>query len=123
MKHKEHLYIQPQNTQEAMLLIQKLFNKYRNASLTNELLEYHNNLIYRLQSDIKDEAIKENNPNQLKALASMTEIMRNWTTVRLNGQPFNGKMRHFKLVTDGGFKFERNIHKINQTTSHRGSRH
>ena len=95
MKHKEHRYIQPQNTQEAMLLIQKLFNKYRNASLTNELLEYHNNLIYRLQSDIKDEAIKENNPNQLKALASMTEIMRNWTTVRLNGQPFNGKMRHF----------------------------
>ena len=75
-----------------------------------------------MQSDIKDEAIKENNPNQLKALASMTEIMRNWTAVRLNGQPFNGKMRHFKLVTDGGFKFERNIHKINQTTSHRGSR-
>lgn len=31
MKHKEHRYIQPQNTQEAMLLIQKLFNKYRNA--------------------------------------------------------------------------------------------
>ena len=123
MKHKEHRYIQPQNAQEAMLLIQKLFNKYRNAPLTNELLEYHNNLIYRLQSDIKDEAIKENNPNQLKALASMTEIMRNWTTVRLNGQPFNGKMRHCKLVTDGGFKFERNIHKINQTTSHRGSRH
>lgn len=123
MKHKEHRYIQPQNTQEAMLLIQKLFNKYRNAPLTNELLEYHNNLIYRLQSDIKDEAIKENNPNQLKALASMTEIMRNWTTARLNGQPFNGKMRHFKLVTDGGFKFERTIHKINQTTSHRGSRH
>ena len=27
MKHKEHRYIQPQNTQEAMLLIQ-LFNKY-----------------------------------------------------------------------------------------------
>lgn len=123
MKHKEHRYIQPQNTQEAMLLIQKLFNKYRNAPLTNKLLEYHNNLIYRLQSDIKDEAIKENNPNQLKALASMTEIMHNWTTVRLNGQPFNGKMRHFKLVTDGEFKFERNIHKINQTTSHRGSRH
>lgn len=27
MKHKEHRYIQPQNTQEAMLLIQKLFNR------------------------------------------------------------------------------------------------
>lgn len=123
MKHKDHRYIQPQNTEEAMLLIQKLFNKYRNAPLTNELLEYHNNLIYRLQSDIKEAAIKENKPGQLKSLSNMTEIMRNWITIRLNGKPFNGKMRHFKLVTDGGFKFEHNIHKINQTTNHRGSRH
>lgn len=123
MKHKEHRYIQPQNANEAMLLIQKLFNKYRNAPLTNELLQYHNNLIYRLQSDIKEAAQKENNPAQLKALDEMTKIMRTWTTMRLNNKPFNGKMRHFKLVTDGGFKFERNIHKINQTTSHRGSRH
>ncbi|MBB1123511.1 hypothetical protein [Limosilactobacillus albertensis] len=123
MKHKDQRYIQPQNTKEAMIIIQKLFNKYRNAPLTNELLEYHNNLIYRLQSDIKDAAIKENNLGQLKALNSMTDIMRNWTAARLNGKPFNGKMRHFKLVTDGGFKFERNIHKINQTTNHHSSRH
>lgn len=123
MKHKEQRYIQPHNSEEAMLLIQKLFNKYRNAPLTDQLLEYHNNLVCRLQSDIKDAAVKEGNEHRLKDLATMTTIMRNWTTIRLNGKPFNGKMRHFKFVKDGGFKFERNIHKINQTTSHRGSRH
>lgn len=123
MKHKQARYIQPQNTAEAMRLIQKLFNQYRNAPLTDELLSYHNNMIYRLQTDIKQEALKENDPAQLAALTEMTAIMRQWTTVRLNGKPFNGKMRHFKLVTSNGYKFERNIHKINQTTAHRGSRH
>lgn len=123
MKHKEQRYVQPHNAKEAMVLIQKLFNKYRNAPLTDKLLEYHNNLIYRLQSDIKAAAQREGNPTRLKDLDNMVAIMRNWTTLRLNGKPFNGKMRHFKLVKDGGFKFERNVHKINQTTSHRGSRH
>ena len=52
----EHRYVQPQNAQEAMELIQKLFNQYRNAPLTAELLQYHNNFIMRLQTDIKQEA-------------------------------------------------------------------
>ena len=45
-------YIQPHNANEAMTLIQKLFNEYRHAPLTDVLLKYHNNLIYRLKSDI-----------------------------------------------------------------------
>lgn len=51
--NEENRYVQPQNAKEAMELIQKLFNQYRNAPLTAELLQYHNNLIMRLQTDIK----------------------------------------------------------------------
>ena len=49
MSNDDHRYIQPHNAKEAMEVIQRLFNKYRNAPLTNELLAYHNNLVYRLQ--------------------------------------------------------------------------
>ena len=48
--NEENRYVQPQNAKEAMELIQKLFNQYRNAPLTAELLQYHNNLIMRLRS-------------------------------------------------------------------------
>ena len=54
--NEENRYVQPQNAKEAMELIQKLFNQYRNAPLTAELLQYHNNLIMRLQTDIKQAA-------------------------------------------------------------------
>lgn len=123
MKDNDQRYVQPHNAQEAMELIQKLFNKYRNAPLTQELLLYHNNLIYRLQSDIKNAAEKEGNPDRVKAIDEMTDIMRTWTNLRLTGKPFKGKMRHFKLITNDGPKFKRNIHKIHQNGSHRASRH
>lgn len=123
MKHQDERYIQPQNATEAMELIQKLFNKYRNAPLTQELLIYHNNLVYRLQSDIKAAAKREGNPARVKELDEMTTIMRNWTNARLTGHPFHGKMRHFKLDTDDGPKFKRRVHKIHQGGNHRASRH
>ena len=123
MCNDDHRYIQPHNAKEAMEVIQRLFNKYRNAPLTNELLAYHNNLVYRLQSDIKEAAQKEGNPDRLKEIDQMTNIMRSWTNLKLTGHPFNGKMRHFRSVTDDGPKFKRRVHKIHQGSSHRASRH
>lgn len=119
----DHRYVQPHNAQEAMELIQRLFNKYRSAPLTNELLAYHNNLIYRLQSDIKDAAQKEGSPKRVKEIDQMTNIMRSWTNLRLTGHPFHGKMHHFRLVTTDGPKFKRQAHKIHQGNNHRASRH
>ncbi|MGM9907594.1 hypothetical protein [Limosilactobacillus sp.] len=123
MSSDDHRYVQPHNAKEAMELIQSLFNKYRNAPLTSELLAYHNNLVYRLQSDIKEAAQQEGDPDRLKELDQMTDIMRSWTNLRLTGHPFKGKMRHFRLVTDDGPKFKRRVHKIHQGGSHRASRH
>ena len=123
MSTDEHRYVQPHSAKEAMELIQRLFNKYRNAPPTNELLAYHNNLIYRLQSDIKQAAQQEGNSDLVDQLDTMTDVMRSWTNLKLTGHPFHGKLRHFKLVTDDGPKFKRRVHKIHQGNSHRASRH
>ncbi len=123
MNHKKQRYIQPDGPEDAMRIIQKLFNSYRNAPLTKDLLDYHNNLISRLQSDILDAAKKANNQKLLSELNEMTDIMRRWISIRLSNRPFNAKMRHFKLVSDGGVKFKRHVHKISQSGNHQASRH
>ncbi|MDD6893840.1 hypothetical protein [Limosilactobacillus mucosae] len=121
--NEENRYVQPKNAKEAMELIQKLFNQYRNAPLTAELLQYHNNLIMRLQTDIKQAAEAEGQPALLKDLHEMTELMRRWTTIRLSGRPFAGKMRHFHFVANNGQKFKRQVHKMGGSSAHRASRH
>ena len=121
--NEENRYVQPQNAKEAMELIQKLFNQYRNAPLTAELLQYHNNLIMRLQTDIKQAAEAEGQTSLLKDLHEMTELMRRWTTIRLSGRPFAGKMRHFRIAPANGQKFKRQVHKIGGSSAHRASRH
>ena len=121
--NEENRYVQPKNAKEAMELIQKLFNQYRNAPLTAELLQYHNNLIMRLQTDIKQAAEEEHNEALLADLHDMTELMRHWTTIRLSGRPFAGKMRHFHFVTNNGQKFKRQVHKMGGSSAHRASRH
>lgn len=121
--NEENRYVQPQNAKEAMELIQKLFNQYRNAPLTAELLQYYNNLIMRLQTDIKQAAEAEGQTALLKDLHEMTELMRRWTTIRLSGRPFAGKMRHFRFAPANGQKFKRQVHKIGGSSAHHASRH
>lgn len=123
MNHKKQRYIQPSGPEDAMRIVQKLFNSYRNAPLTRELLDYHNNLIHRLQTDIHDAAVKSGNDKLVKDLDGMIEIMQRWISIRLSNRPFDAKMRHFKLVADGGVKFKRRVHKIKQSGGHRASRH
>ena len=106
-----------------MELIQKLFNSYRSAPLTQELLNYHNNLVFRLGSDIHDAAVQEGDQELLKDLSTMSDAMRRWTAIRLSGRPFNFKLRHFKPVSENGTKFKRQVHKIHQYGGYRASRH
>ena len=111
MVKKSQRFIQPHSAKEAMLLIQKLFNQYRNAPLTQELLNYHLNLLQRLQGDIKAATIKDNNSKQ------------SWSGIRFTGKPFPGKLRHFHLVTSPQQHFKRQVHKMHGNGSHRASRH
>lgn len=120
---EQHHYVQPHNAHEAMVLIQKLFNEYRHAPLTDVLLKYHNNLVNRLMSDIHDAAVKEGNPEQLHDLDNMIKVMQLWTKMRLANRPFDGKMKNFKWVTNRHPKYKRHIHKMNGSANHRASRH
>ena len=123
MKHKEHRYVQPHNVREAMELIQKLFNQYRNAPLTQELLTYHLNLLTRLQTDIKTAAEQAGDPKLLTGLQTMTAAMQSWSGIRFSGRPFPGKLRHFKLDPGTHPHFKTQVHKIKGTASHRSKRH
>lgn len=123
MKHKNQRYVQPQNVRDAMTTIEKLFNQYRHAPLTQELLSYHQNLIARLSDDIYREAVKEGQPTQLKDLSGMISAMQSWTKARMTNQPFQYKMKHFKLVAESTVQFRRKVIKNNATGSHRATRH
>jgi hypothetical protein len=107
-----------------METIQGLFNQYRKADLTMELLKYHQNLVLRLQSDIHDEAVRENNPSQLVTLEKMIGDMQFWTKQRMSDEPFAYKMKNFKLVNENKTKFKRHVIKGGKAGgSHRSSRH
>lgn len=124
MANEQHRYVQPTSARDAMEIIQKLFNKYRNAPLTTELMQYHQNLIMRLGSDIKKAAVQENDQQLLDDLQSMTAIMQSWAPVRMSGHNFPGKMKHFKLDTaKPGPHFKRRVHKIHNVGNHRSSKH
>ena len=89
---KDSRYIQPRDSLEAMELIQKLFNQYRRAPLTAELLAYHQNLIERLEGDIHQAAEAEGQANRVQELDRMIKLMKDWTAIRLSGRPFNAKI-------------------------------
>lgn len=123
MSEEKHRYVKPENVHEAMVLIQRLFNEYRNAPLTQELLSYHLNLVKRLQTDILQAAKNKGDKHQLADLQSMTAIMQSWSPIRLANRPFPGKMRHFKLDTEATQHFKHRVHKISGSHKHRASRH
>ena len=122
MTENNNRYIQPHNAHEAMALIQKLFNEYRSAPLTQELLNYHLGLIQRLQNDIKRAADLEGNQQQSEDLAAMVQLMQDWTKLRLAGHPFTGKMKNFHLATPHQ-RFKRQVHKIKGHDPLRSSKH
>lgn len=84
-------YIQPHDSLEAMELIQKLFNQYRRAPLTPELLAYHQNLIARLEGDIHQAAEAEGQAKRVQELDRMIKLMKDWTAIRLSAGPLTPK--------------------------------
>ncbi|MGK4165752.1 hypothetical protein AB0X60_04430 [Ligilactobacillus salivarius] len=116
-------YVQPQTVREAMETIQKLFNSYRHAPLTQDLLNYHINLTNRLQTDIYVAALREKKAKQLEDLKAMTEAMQTWTKIRSENKPFIGKMKNFRLTSNNGTKFKQHVHKIKGNHSYRGVKH
>ncbi|QMU08165.1 hypothetical protein [Levilactobacillus suantsaii] len=117
-------YYQPSDVTDALTEVQKLFNSYRNAPLTQELFDYHQKLLGRLTSDLPAAAKAEHRADLVTATQDMAQAMQRWTQVRLTGQPYPGRLRHFKFVPDAtGPKFKRHVVKDHGSGTHRSSRH
>ncbi|GAY73492.1 hypothetical protein [Lentilactobacillus kosonis] len=117
-------YYQPQNSKDAMRQIEKLFNQYKDAPLTQELMDYHLNLINQLNTDIRQAAQQEAIPERIRSVDSMIAAMQKWQSIRLSGKAYNGKMEHFAFVANNARpKFKRRIHKMKGSSGHRASRH
>ncbi|AOO75157.1 hypothetical protein LCW_03330 [Latilactobacillus curvatus] len=99
MSDQDRFY-QPQNAKDAMRFVQKLFNQYNQAPLTEELIAYHQKLLAYLTNGVTTEVQKQANSEQAEKLTGMIEAMQNWLKIRLSGQPYAGKMQHFKFVSD-----------------------
>ena len=69
-------------------------------------------------------AKQENVPARIESINTMIAAMERWLKVRLAGNPYNGKMKNFKFVSDESLpKFKRHVHKMNGGSTHRSSRH
>lgn len=90
-------YYQPKNTKDAMRYVEGLFNKYKDAPLTEALIEYNQKLVYYLKNDVVREAKAEGFPGREQKALEMAEIMEQWLRTRSLGQPFKGKMKGFKM--------------------------
>lgn len=121
---KSERYFQPQNSKEAMRQIEKLFNQYKDAPLTSELISHHQSLLNRLQTDILAAAQQENIAQRIAANQSMQDIMQRWLRIRLAGKPYNGKMKKFKFVAANAQpQFKRHVTKIKGNTNHQSTGH
>ncbi|MEJ1344582.1 hypothetical protein QY882_05700 [Latilactobacillus sakei] len=63
MPEQDRFY-QPQNAKDAMRFVQKLFNQYNQAPLTEELVAYHQKLLAYLTNDVTVEVQKQGNSEQ-----------------------------------------------------------
>lgn len=91
-------YYQPKDSKDAMRYVEKLFNKYKNAPLTDALLQYHQKLIYYLQTSVISAAQREKQPQRQQAAENMIAIMQDWIRIRALGKPFTGSLKGFKVT-------------------------
>lgn len=117
-------FYQPTNSKDAMRKIQKLFNQYCQAPLTNELLQYHFKLLNQVKTNVLPVAKTENVPERIHAAQSIIATMEKWLTLRLAGKPYQGQMKHFRFVANQDIlRYQRHQIKVKGSTPMRSSRH
>lgn len=120
---EDHFY-QPKDSKDAMRYIERLFNRYKDAPITQELVDYNHNLTASLRDDIATAATNEMVPKRHDAAIKMADEMDRWARVRAAGQPYRGELKHFKFVGEASTpRFKARTIKNNQRGAMRGSRH
>lgn len=120
----DNRYYQPKDAKDALRYIEGLFNQYVQAPLTTELVAYHQKLVNQIQEDILPTAEKAGQTVQVENAKQMILTMQSWLRIRMSGQPFAGKMHHFKFEADNAkTKFKRKAIKGRRSGGHRSVRH
>lgn len=120
----EERYYQPKDSKDAMRYIERLFNRYKDAPITQALVDYNHNLTASLRDDIATAAVNEGAPKRRDTALSMANEMDRWARVRAAGQPYHGRLRHFKFEGEAAsLRFKANQLKNHQTGSLRATRH
>lgn len=120
----DNRYYQPKDAKDALRYIEGLFNQYVQAPLTMELVAYHQKLVKQIQEDILPTAKQAGQTVQVENAKQMLLTMQSWLRIRMSGQPFAGKMHHFKFEADNAKpKFKRKAIKGRRSGGHRSVRH
>ncbi|WP_395320418.1 hypothetical protein [Fructilactobacillus frigidiflavus] len=123
MKDTDRFY-QPTNSKDAMRKIQKLFNQYCQAQLTNELLQYHFKLLNQVKTNVLPVAKTENVPERIQAAQRIITTMESWLQIRLAGKDYPGHMKHFRYVSDHAtLRYKRHEIKVKGNQNLRSSQH
>ncbi|MEJ1330495.1 hypothetical protein QY895_07220 [Latilactobacillus sakei] len=101
MPEQDRFY-QPQNAKDAMRFVQKLFNQYNQAPLTEELVAYHQKLLAYLTNDVTVEVQKQGNSEQGNSeqaakLNGMIVAMQDWLKIRVSGKPYGWQNATFQI--------------------------
>ncbi|WP_155431337.1 hypothetical protein [Secundilactobacillus folii] len=117
-------YYQPESPKDALRFIENLFNQYAQAPLTADLVAYHQKLVKQIQDNILPTAEKDEQPVQVENAKAMIQTMQSWLRIRMSGQPFAGKMHHFRFEADNAKpKFKRKAVKGRRSGGYRSVRH
>lgn len=100
MTTEDERYYQPTDSKDAMRYVEKLFNRYKDAPLTDALLKYNQKLVFYLRQSVTATAKAEGVPERVKSAQRMADAMDEWVRIKALGKPFHGTMRHFKIVSD-----------------------
>ncbi|MFD1673017.1 hypothetical protein ACFQ5M_13160 [Agrilactobacillus yilanensis] len=124
MTDSDSRYYQPKNTKDAMRYVEGLFNKYKDAPLTDALMQYHRKLVYYLRTNVASEAVEEGYPDRQKKALAMADVMDQWLQAKLLGKPFTGKMQGFKMTSGQRTKYhvDQGRRKNRQKTIRKGRR-
>lgn len=124
MTEPDNRFYQPKDAKDALRYIESLFNQYVQAPLTMELIAYHQKLVKQIEDDIIPTAKAAHQDVQVKNAEQMVDAMHTWLRTRMNGQPYAGRMRHFKFEADNSrTKYKRKVLKGRRSGGHRSVKH
>lgn len=115
---------QPQNTKDALRMIQQLANQYLHAPLTKELLEYNQKQIQYLKQQVIPVAQQqEQNLTRVQQAQTLIQALQFWQQQKLQGKIVTGKIKNYQLTKTSTPKYQHLPGKHHSQPHYRTSHH